>query len=54
MEAPRYQWLECQSCGTPLRELSLAEQQIVARKPYNFIVYCISCKKDILADEFRV
>ncbi len=38
------QFLECQTCGKELKELSLAEQQQVADKPYNYIVYCKDCR----------
>lgn len=46
--------LDCQQCGAPLRTLSPAEEQQVAAAPYNFVVYCRSCRDDIrqrLADD---
>lgn len=35
--------LECQDCGTVIRELSKAEEQDMARNPYNWITYCRLC-----------
>ena len=35
--------LECQDCGEVLRELSAAEAQAVAARPYDFVVYCGPC-----------
>ena len=40
-------YLECQQCGDQLKELSMAEQQIVAKNPYKYVVYCSLCKKDL-------
>lgn len=39
--------LDCQQCGKILRELSCSEAQQVAANPYNFIVYCTLCRKDV-------
>jgi hypothetical protein len=36
--------LECQDCGEKLKELTQAEQKIVAERPYDFIGYCRECK----------
>lgn len=47
MYAPEYAHLECQDCGAILRELTAAEQQKIARDPYNFIFYCRECLKSI-------
>jgi len=41
-------YLECQDCGQNLRELSLAEKQMVALNPYNYITYCKSCSKEAI------
>lgn len=38
--------LECQDCGDVVRELSDAEAQRVADSPYDFIVYCHSCREN--------
>jgi uncharacterized protein with PIN domain len=38
--------LDCQDCGNTVRKLTDAEAQEVAAAPYNFIVYCTSCKAD--------
>lgn len=32
--------LECQTCGDVVQKLTLAQAQIVADRPYDFIVYC--------------
>jgi uncharacterized protein with PIN domain len=40
--------LECQDCGTPVKQLSVEEARLVADKPYNFVVYCKYCQKDRL------
>jgi uncharacterized protein with PIN domain len=37
--------LDCQDCGTVLRNLSDEEAQAVATNPYNFICYCRNCRK---------
>lgn len=37
--------LECQDCGEVVRELTPAEAQQVADRPYNFIVRCHECRK---------
>lgn len=37
--------LDCQQCGTPLLELSPAQERMVADNPYNYIVYCPPCAK---------
>lgn len=48
--------LDCQDCGEVLRELTLAEAQLVAANPHNYIVYCRECgferAKDIERDGF--
>jgi len=36
--------LDCQDCGVVMRWLSPAEAAEVARRPYDFIVYCPSCR----------
>lgn len=38
--------LECQDCGDVVRELSAAEAQRVANRPYDFVVYCGPCQAD--------
>jgi uncharacterized protein with PIN domain len=38
--------LDCQDCGDVVRTLSPAEQQEVAERPYDFVVYCRSCRRD--------
>lgn len=47
MKVMKPQYLECDQCGYPLRELSNSESRKVAINPYNFIVYCNQCKKDV-------
>jgi hypothetical protein len=39
--------LDCQRCGDVVRELSPAEAQQVARHPYDFIVFCARCKREV-------
>ncbi len=46
MRAPR-DILECQQCGDELKELTPLEAQKVANNPYNYVVYCRTCKRDI-------
>lgn len=41
--ASRVPTLECQDCGLVLRILTPAEAQQVAKRPYDFIVFCRSC-----------
>ena len=41
-----YRWLYCQDCGREVRRLSIAEAKKVAADPYNYIVFCIVCRKD--------
>jgi uncharacterized protein with PIN domain len=36
--------LDCQDCGKVLRELSPAEAQKVADRPYDHVWYCVACK----------
>ncbi len=36
--------LECQDCGTLIRELSADEAARVADRPYDFVVYCRGCR----------
>ena len=38
-------FLECQTCGVKLQELSEAQAQEVARNPYNYIGFCAPCKR---------
>lgn len=38
MSEKRY--LECQTCEDVVQELSMAQAQIIADRPYDFIVYC--------------
>ncbi|MGW8431650.1 hypothetical protein ACWGJ9_11205 [Curtobacterium citreum] len=38
--------LDCQSCGTPVRVLTDAEQQRVAANPYNYVVFCREHRDD--------
>jgi predicted nucleic acid-binding Zn-ribbon protein len=35
--------LECQDCGYPVRTLTPAEEQQVADRPDDFVVYCPPC-----------
>lgn len=37
--------LDCQDCGNVVRRLTDAEAQQVADNPYNFVVYCASCRR---------
>ena len=37
--------LDCQDCGSVVKVLSEKERQEVADNPYNFIVYCLDCRK---------
>jgi uncharacterized protein with PIN domain len=39
--------LDCQQCGNVIRELTPDEAQQVSYNPYNFIVYCHTCKRDL-------
>lgn len=41
-------WLECQECGDRLIELSNSQIQAVANNPYNYVIYCRDCRKDII------
>jgi len=41
-------WLECQECGDRLRLLTQQQAQMVARNPYNYVAYCLKCRKDII------
>lgn len=36
--------LDCQDCGDVVRKLTDAEQQEVADRPYDFVVYCRTCR----------
>jgi hypothetical protein len=42
--------IECDRCGEKLYELSAAQAQRVAHNPYNFIMYCKWCQKDIIKE----
>jgi hypothetical protein len=42
--------LDCQECGEILKHLTPAEAQQVADNPYNFIVYCKPCQKDMTVE----
>lgn len=46
--------LDCQTCGTPLRRLTLAEAQMVAANPYNYIVDCYACARERMLHEVSV
>jgi hypothetical protein len=48
--------LDCQTCGKPLRELTLSEAAMVAANPHNYIVDCYTCARErmlheVLADD---
>lgn len=43
-------WLECQDCGQRIRELTKAEQRDVAYNPYNYVVYCYTCRAERQAE----
>lgn len=45
MSAWKQPTLDCQDCGDTVKKLTDAEAQEVAAAPYNFIVYCPSCKR---------
>jgi hypothetical protein len=36
--------LDCQDCGAVVKKLTDAEAQKVADNPYNYVVYCVSCR----------
>lgn len=38
--------LDCQGCGTTLRELTRAEAAKVADRPYDYIAFCRMCARD--------
>lgn len=38
--------LDCQTCGAVVRELTAAQVQQVADRPYDFIVYCAEHSND--------
>lgn len=38
--------IECQDCGQTLHELTPAEQQRVADRPYDFVLFCASCGRE--------
>jgi hypothetical protein len=48
VSAERKSTLDCQQCGNIVKELTIAEAQQVAYNPYNFIVYCHTCKRDLV------
>jgi hypothetical protein len=43
---PENSVIECQICGTKLRDLNHREAQMVANNPYNYILYCTPCAKE--------
>lgn len=43
--------LDCQTCGTPLRRLTLSEAAMVAANPYNYIVDCYACARERMIHE---
>jgi hypothetical protein len=45
--------LDCQSCGCPVRTLTLSEAQQVAANPYNYVVFCREHRDDAIQDGFR-
>jgi hypothetical protein len=49
----RQSTLDCQDCGDVVRKLTDSEALEVAREPYNFIVYCWSCKRDRMKEQGR-
>lgn len=46
--------LDCQACGKVLHELTFAEAQEVARRPYDFVVFCYDCKKHAVEPHLRL
>ena len=46
MTSPSQPTLDCQDCGMVLRKLTDAEAQQVAENPYNFTVYCATCRRE--------
>jgi hypothetical protein len=45
--------LDCQDCGNEVMKLTDAQAQQVAANPYNFVVYCQSCKMDRMREAQR-
>lgn len=45
--------LECQDCGEIILRLSDAEAQKVANNPYNFVVWCESCRRQLRKQLFE-
>lgn len=44
-------YLECQDCGTAIRRLTPAEEQVLARHPENFIIWCHQCRPARMGDD---
>ena len=42
----RAEFLECDDCGVRLMAMDASQAQKVAVNPYNYIVYCVGCKRD--------
>lgn len=53
MSAGKPSTLDCQDCGNTVMKLTDAQAAEVAANPYNFVVYCQSCKMDRLREAQR-
>jgi hypothetical protein len=45
--------LNCQACGAVVRKLTASEAQMVARNPYNYVVFCPGHRNLAIEEEFR-